>query len=241
VQVDGRRSIEVGTYTIACTTAGTNGGVFGVTSPGSADLGSINASKFAGTGNGTLTEVVAGPRFKRSGAYIIKCTSAVTNGGVFSVTDPDGTVIGSVTITPGASGTGIFNHEQISFKLTDGSTDFVLNDAFTLYLYEGQHLSFILWDGSTDFIVGDSFTVAVTVANRECKLVNSDNTDGSNEPFAILLEDTDASAAAKRAPGLIGGQVNENALIFGGNDTIETHRQALRQIGIVTKRAVAAA
>ena len=40
--------------------------------------------------------------------------------------------------------------------------------------------------------------------------------------------------------GATGGQFNERVLIFGGTDTIETHREALRSVGILTKRALPA-
>ena len=138
---------------------------------------------------------------------------------------------------PGTStGSATFWHEQISFKLTD-ATDFAENDLITLYWYEGEQLAFVIWDGSTDFIVGDYFTMTVAVANEECKLVNRENVDGSQDPFAILADDVDATSAAKKSIAFLAGQFNERELYIGGNETVESYRDDLRLLGIYTKRS----
>jgi hypothetical protein len=88
------------------------------------------------TGDGTCTAVSGGADTKQ-GTYTVKCTRAETNGGEFSVTGPDGAFIGSVLITAGAGGTGVFVSSQINFTLTDGATDFALADLFTIAVTEG--------------------------------------------------------------------------------------------------------
>ena len=80
--------------------------------------------------------------------------------------------------------------------------------------------------------------MTVTNGNRDCKTVDSTAVDGSQDPYAVLLEDKDASSADQAAPVLIEGEVNERRLVFGGSDTIETHRDALRLIGIDTVNSV---
>jgi len=90
----------------------------------------------AGTGNGTCTAVTGGPKTKQ-GDYVATCVVAVTHGGTFDVADPDGNYIGSVTITAGAGGTGVFTSEEIAFTLTDGSTDFALGATATITVTEG--------------------------------------------------------------------------------------------------------
>ena len=185
------------------------------------------------TGTGTVTEVTGGKNTK-IGTYTISCVRAVTNGGEFYVTNPDGKFIGAVLITAGASGTGVFKSDELNFTVTDGATDFALNDTFTLYWFESDHLAFVVWDGGTDFIVGDYFSISVAIADRECVIVNSSNTNGSSVPFAVLNEDCDATSAATPASVIVAGTVNERELQFGGTDTIETHRDNLRSIGILT-------
>ena len=237
IQVESRRSLKKGKYTITCTQAIANGGKFSVVDPDGIAIGSTHCSKFTGTGNGTVTEIKAGPAFKADGSYKIVCTTAVANGGVFSITDPTGVYLGSVTITPGAGASAVFTSDQISFRITDGGTDFLVNAAFELYWFENNHICFVIWD-ATDFVVGDSFSVTTTIANNEMRLVDQDNTDGSTVAECILAEDTDASLAPKRIPIYVGGLFDERSLFFGGNDTIEDHRAGLRSNGIYTQRSV---
>lgn len=70
--------------------------------------------------------------------------------------------------------------------------------------------------------------------------VDSTLANGAEAPYAILAEDTDATSAAKKAPAYFTGEVNENALTFGGTDTADTHRDACRDIGIFLKDNVPA-
>jgi hypothetical protein len=124
--------------------------------------------------------------------------------------------------------------------VTDGSTDFALADEFLVAPYESNEIALRINDGATNFAIGDKFTVTVVVGSRECKLVNSGVSDGSQTPYAILAEDIDASLAAKRAASYIAGQFVEGELYFGGTDTIETHRTGLRDIGLITVDSVSA-
>lgn len=78
-------------------------------------------------------------------------------------------------------------------------------------------------------------------ASGKLTLVNSAGTDdGRRTPYAVLLEDTDATSADKAAPVALAGVFNGAALIFGGSDTLATHRAALRDVGIFTQAHVAA-
>lgn len=88
------------------------------------------------TGNGTCTAVTGGKNTKK-GTYTVECTRAITNGGEFEITDPSGKFVGSVLITAGAGGTGVFKSDEINLTLTDGSTDFALADKFTIAVSDG--------------------------------------------------------------------------------------------------------
>lgn len=236
-QVEGHLDLKSGNYAVTCIEAATNGGRFKVEDPAGNIIGYTNTSKKVGTGNGTVTEIKAGPLFKRNGPYVIKCTTAATHGGTFTVYDPDGNVLGTVTISAGAGNSAVFWHEQISFKITDGSTDFAANDTFTLYWYEGTHLGFVIWDGATDFIKGDTFAIAVTIAGESAKIVDSGNNDGSQWPALVLAEDCDASVSAQSCASYKTGTFNAGELYFGGDDTIETHRREMELVGLKTVRA----
>jgi len=99
-------------------------------------VGAAPIPTVSGTGDGTMTLLKMGPD-AQFGSYVIKCTSAVTNGGVFSVTAPDGTVLPSLTLTPGAGGTTAYESTHLDFSITDGSTDFAADDTFTVVVTEG--------------------------------------------------------------------------------------------------------
>lgn len=79
----------------------------------------------AGTGNGTMTLVKPGPD-AQTGSYIVKCITAAANGGTFSVTAPDGNALPNATV-----GTA-YKHSHLEFLLNDGSTDYIVNDQFTV-------------------------------------------------------------------------------------------------------------
>lgn len=95
----------------------------------------VTASAVTGTGNGTVTlaTVAAGPAVPIVGAYVLTCTAAVTNGGVWSLTDPNGSLVATgLTMTAGAGAATAFEVAGLLFTITDGSTDFAAGDTATL-------------------------------------------------------------------------------------------------------------
>lgn len=89
---------------------------------GTADSGNI--------GNGAITAVSAGDTAK-AGAYVTTCIEPATNGGTFSVEDPDGVNIGTAVVgTPFAG--------PVNFTIGDGATDFAAGDRFTVTVAEGS-------------------------------------------------------------------------------------------------------
>lgn len=95
----------------------------------------VTASAVTGTGNGTVTlaTVAAGSVVPLVGAYVLTVTGAVAEGGVFKLVDPNGaTVATGLEMTPGAGGTTVFEVAGLQFTVTDGGTDFVAGDFFTL-------------------------------------------------------------------------------------------------------------
>jgi hypothetical protein len=83
-----------------------------------------------GTGTGTMSLVTVGPD-AQVGSYVVQCTAAATHGGVFSVTAPDGKLVGSITMTGGTGATTAFASSHINFSLTD-ATDFITANSFTI-------------------------------------------------------------------------------------------------------------
>ena len=75
------------------------------------------------------------------------------------------------------------------------------------------------------------------------KLVVVDSASGTasiQTPVAVLAEDVDASGGDAVAPLYLAGEFNESALAFGGTDTADTHRDALRDLSIFLKKSVSA-
>jgi hypothetical protein len=247
IQVAAGRSAAVGAYLATCTAIEATGipATFSVTDPDGAVIGTAYASKKkngsgAITGNGTITEFKPGVLFKNTGRYTVKVTDVTGANITFSVYDPDGTLLGTCIVTNGTSDYVVFWHNQISFKITNGSSDFVADDEFDVAPFQSQQISFVIWTGSNVFALTDYFTFTMAKAHQEAKLVDSDNVDGSQLPFGILAQDTDATAGRVKAPVYTGGCFNENALYFGGNDTIEDHRLYLRKLDIYTRPSVPA-
>ena len=104
------------------------GAVLGRTALG---IGRASIPTVVGTGNGTMSLVTVGPEAE-VGNYVVKLKTVVADGGVFSVTSPSGKVLDDLTLTPGAGGTTAYTGPHINFSITDGSTDFALNDTFTI-------------------------------------------------------------------------------------------------------------
>ncbi len=76
----------------------------------------------------------------------------------------------------------------------------------------------------------------VTVSGKAVAVDSAAET-GEEAPYAILANDTDATAADKVAPVYLTGEYNGAALTFGGDDTDANHKAALRKLGIFIKSA----
>ncbi|NDD53820.1 hypothetical protein EBZ39_08060 [bacterium] len=88
---------------------------------------------FTGTGNGTLTGVVVSNQFTATETITVLCLGAPgANLSNWSVTGSVSGPLGIVQVTGGPGGTGTFSANQIGFVITDGSTDFVAGDQFTI-------------------------------------------------------------------------------------------------------------
>jgi hypothetical protein len=95
---------------------------------------SAGSPSFVGTGNGTLTSVVVSNVYTKTETITVTCLGVpVANKSNWSVIGSVSGVIGIAQITSGSPGGSVnFVSNQISFTLTDGSTDFVAGDQFTI-------------------------------------------------------------------------------------------------------------
>jgi len=100
---------------------------------GKITAGSVPTTGTAGAGNsgdGTMTGVTGG-RAVKAGTYTMTCIQAVTNGGIFTVADPDGYALPNAIV-----GTS-YTNDQINFDINDGGSDFAVNDTFTVTVPDG--------------------------------------------------------------------------------------------------------
>jgi len=92
---------------------------------GQATNGTAVGAAGANTGNGTIGAVTTGAQ-ALPGVYVAKITKAAANAGDFSVTDPQGDVVGVGTV-------GVaYNNGGLGFTIADGATDFIVGDSFNI-------------------------------------------------------------------------------------------------------------
>jgi hypothetical protein len=179
----GRRTIATGAVTIAAAGAGGGG---------------------ANTGNGTC--VAAGSPVLANavvGDYIARCITAGANSATFRLIDPLGRVLGDVSYS-GAGASAVFSN-QVGFTITDGSTDFIVGDAFR-----------------------------ITVAAGDNKLFRSvaSAIDGTQTPTGILVDQANAASADVTGAIYVAGEFDETAVLYGAGHTAASVRNGLRALGI---------
>jgi len=79
-------------------------------------------------------------------------------------------------------------------------------------------------------------------ASGLCKPVDNAQTDGTEVVYCILTDDVDTGSGAATedfpATAYFSGVFNQNALIFGGDDTYADHQDKLRELGIFLKDTI---
>jgi hypothetical protein len=165
------------------------------------------ATAGANTGNGTASAVTLGAK-AQAGTYTLRCVTAASNAGTFAVFAPNGERLADLTV-------GV--------------------------AYTGGHINLTISDGATDFVVGDTFTVAVSGSGKWIKSLAA-AVDGSQDGTGILAHDCDASAGDKLAPIYTGGpaEINQRALTFGTGHTAGTVKDTLAARGLYLRSSVKA-
>lgn len=178
----------------------------------------VAASAVTGTGNGTVTlaTVLGGPIVPMAGVYTLKVITAAVNGGTWQLTDPAGNVIATnLVMTVGAGAATVFKAGGLQFTITDGATDFAVNDTATLTVSaDGNFYPFEPASG----IAGAQF------------------------PIAVLTYDVTATGAGNvSAQVLVAGLVKKERLIVNstqdGSLITTAHLDMLRDYSIVVQSA----
>lgn len=176
-------------------------------------LATTEAMDGGNTGDGTLTlaTVVPGPVVPLVGTYTLTCTLAVTNGGVFQLTDPNGKIVGNqLTLTVGAGATTVFEVAGLEFSVTDAATDFVAADFGTI------------------IVAADGKLVPFAIAGA----------GGEQNPMAVLTYEVSRGSGGDEAiRALVAGEVNKDRLIIDldgdGSNITDAILDALRSAGPV--------
>lgn len=114
-----------------------------------ADAVAVASAGNTGDGTVTLATVVAGTIVPLVGAYNLEITEAVANGGVFKLEDPNGAqVAAGLTLTVGAGAETILEAGGLQFTVTDGATDFILADKFSLMVAADGTIGLFATDGA---------------------------------------------------------------------------------------------
>lgn len=162
------------------------------------------------TGDGTVTgfalEVGDPPKI---GDWNLECITAVTNGGIFKLEDPDGNLAeGQIEINPpGAGGTVV---------------------------YSGNGMTFTITDGTTDFVAGDKFDLEITALNKWV-IYDPAGVGGAENPRGVLTIETEAAGASDVSfRPLISGRVRtEKLVIDGGGSITDEIKNKLRDYTII--------
>lgn len=92
---------------------------------------SAPAAGAGNTGNGTFAATPTAAAGIKAGTYRLVCIEPAANVGQFVLEDPDGIIVGRVTVAAAFAG------PHLAFTLQDGATDFVAGDFFTIAVAEG--------------------------------------------------------------------------------------------------------
>ena len=149
--VPGTEVIE-GAYIATCIDDTVSGSeIFEVIDPNGVKLGNMTVAvaysnnHFATTLNDGVTDFVAGDYWT--------ITMTIAHGGQFTLTDPDGIDLNENIVLPGgASGTVVVTSGGITFTITDGGTDFALDDFFTMVIAASEGGVFKLEDPNGNLI-----------------------------------------------------------------------------------------
>lgn len=114
------------------------GAVLGKITKAAATSAAKAGGNAANTGTFTIdatTPVLAGAKL---GVYKLRCVTAVTNGGVFRLEDPDGIVLDNNITIPVGAGNSVTIAEHIKGVLTDAATDWSVGEGFDITVAAGS-------------------------------------------------------------------------------------------------------
>ena len=188
-----------------------HGGVFKLVDPNgvtvSSDItlpGTTGGTVVPDVGGITFTITDGATDFAADDSFTLTVTATESGGGVFKLVDPDGEMVASgLAMAAGAGVVTAFEVAGMTFSITDGSTDFVVGDSFTLTFAAGTGYAIALdkdaLDGS-QLIYGICLDAVTTVASTDTATVavtGSFNSDNVTFVSGTAYTDVEADARTK--------------------------------------------
>ena len=258
--VPGALAIE-GDYILTCIDATVSGSeIFEVIDPNGDMLETLTVGvaysndHFATTINDGSTDFIVGDFWT--------LTMTIAHGGLFTLTNPDGiNVLEDIVLPGGAGGTVVPAVNGITFTITDGSTDFAVDDFFTLLVTGSDFDKFKLENPAStliknDIILPEGAGTVVVINCTEAGLIFT-ITDGSTDfivgdKFAITVTadsdyvplEVDAVNGGQKVSGIylgdevtaakiVAGDVPDSAMLVGSNCTV-TSSMVIFDDGVTT-------
>ena len=148
--------------------------------------------------------------------------------------------IGSLSLTTGKFGNYVLTATSATTWTVKDPEGASLTNATTGSAYNNGGIQFTITAGGTAFVAGDSFTLEAVDDVGEFILSVRTASDGSQNPKAILVMDSDASAGPIRAGGYFMGEFNLRAVNYDSSWTLQQLMAAL-PAGLILKSSVSAA
>ena len=166
----------------------------------------VSAADAGNTGDGAMGAVTVGARAK-PGVYELVCIEPATNLGTFRLSDPDGVLVGVVTVA------SAFSSLHLSFTLADGAADFVSGDRFTITVTEGA-TKWLAFD--QDLTAGEQFVDGILREDVTAP-------DGTDAQGVVFVRDCEVNQAELTWPSDIVAA-----------EQVEAEQQ-LRNLGIIVR------
>lgn len=116
-----------------------------------------------------------------------------------------------------------------------------LAEGFALGAYVDAEIAFTITAGGTAFVAGDTIAIPIAAGSGSYKLATAAATDGSQNPVALLIDDTDASGGDVLGGIYQMGEFNGNAVTLGAGITLAAATAALEANNIYLKTSLTAA
>jgi len=242
----GTESIE-GDYVATCIDASVSGSeIFEVIDPNGNKLENSTVAVAYSNNHLGFTIADGGTDYIVGDVYTITVT--IAHGGKFTLTDPDGVDVKTdIELPGGAGGTVNVSSGGISFTITDGATDFAVDDFFTLVVSTAQGGVFKLEDPHGNLIASNLTMSGVTsgatvfnVGGMTFTLTDGATDFATGDKFAItvtadgdyvpldpddLLGGADVAGIyigdAVTAAKIVAGDVSNSPVLVGGKCTID--------------------